>query len=159
MRKIFTVWIKLQHNWEQTDFKASNFILRDMMGCEEKVNVLVAQCVHIFTIPWTVARQAPLSMEFSREEDWSALAFPSPGNLPNPGSNPGPVHCRQILYHLSHQGSPWWTISTVKKWRLILKVILYQFKITICQIYKFQRSMVLQEWISGTLKVEQLPCF
>ena len=33
--------------------------------------------------PLTVARQAPLSMEFSRQEYWSALAFPSPGNLPD----------------------------------------------------------------------------
>ena len=35
--------------------------------------------------PWTVAHQAPLSMEFSRQEYWSGLPFPSPGDLPNPG--------------------------------------------------------------------------
>ena len=40
-------------------------------------------------IPWTVARQAPLSMEFSRLEYWSGLPFPSPGDLPNPGIKPG----------------------------------------------------------------------
>ena len=34
--------------------------------------------------PWTVARQAPLSMEFSRQKYWSGLPFPSPGDLPNP---------------------------------------------------------------------------
>ena len=34
--------------------------------------------------PWTVARQAPLSMGFPRQEYWSGLPFPSPGNLPNP---------------------------------------------------------------------------
>ena len=38
--------------------------------------------------PWTVAHQAPLSMEFSRQEDWSGLPFPSPGDLPNPGIKP-----------------------------------------------------------------------
>ena len=38
---------------------------------------------------WTVAHQAPLSMEFSRQEYWSALLFPSPGDLPNPGTEPG----------------------------------------------------------------------
>ena len=38
--------------------------------------------------PWTVACQAPLSMEFSREEYWSGLPFPSPGDLPNPGIEP-----------------------------------------------------------------------
>ena len=38
--------------------------------------------------PWTVARKAPLSMEFSRQEYWSGLPFPSPGDLPGPGINP-----------------------------------------------------------------------
>ena len=50
--------------------------------------------------------QAPLSMEFSRQEYWSRLPFPSPGIFPTQGSNPGLPHCRQILYCLSHQGSP-----------------------------------------------------
>ena len=38
--------------------------------------------------PWTVAHQAPLSMEFSRQEYWSGLPCPSPGNLPYPGIEP-----------------------------------------------------------------------
>ena len=38
--------------------------------------------------PWTVAGQAPLSMGFSRQEYWSGLPFPSPGDLPNPGIEP-----------------------------------------------------------------------
>ena len=38
--------------------------------------------------PWTVAHQAPLSMESSRQEDWSELLFPSPGDLPDPGTEP-----------------------------------------------------------------------
>ena len=41
-----------------------------------------------FASPWTVARQAPLSMEFSRQEYWSALPFPSPGTLPDPEIEP-----------------------------------------------------------------------
>ena len=39
--------------------------------------------------PWTVARQAPLSMGFSRQEYWSGLPFPSLGDLPDPGIKPG----------------------------------------------------------------------
>ena len=46
-------------------------------------------CVWLFATPWTVAHQAPLSMEFSRQEYWSGLPFPSPGYLPNPGIEPG----------------------------------------------------------------------
>ena len=38
--------------------------------------------------PWTVACQAPLSMKFSRQEYWSGLPFPSPGDLPNQGVEP-----------------------------------------------------------------------
>ena len=44
--------------------------------------------VRLFATPWTVARQVPLSMGFSRQEHWSRLPFPSPGNLPDPGIEP-----------------------------------------------------------------------
>ena len=45
--------------------------------------------VRLFVTPWTVAHQALLSMEFSRQEYWSGLPFLSPGDLPNPGIEPG----------------------------------------------------------------------
>ena len=44
--------------------------------------------VRLFATLWTVAQQAPLSMGFSRQEYWSGLPFPSPGDLPNPGIEP-----------------------------------------------------------------------
>ena len=44
--------------------------------------------VRLFATPWTVARQPPLSMGFSRQEYWSGLLFPYPGDLPNPGVEP-----------------------------------------------------------------------
>ena len=47
-------------------------------------------CVGLFATPWTVARQAPLSMRFSRQEYWRRLPFSSPGDLPNPGIEPEP---------------------------------------------------------------------
>ena len=46
--------------------------------------------------------QAPLSMELSRQQNWSRLSFLSPGDLPDP-ANLGLLHCRQILYCLRHQ--------------------------------------------------------
>ena len=101
--------------------------------------------VWLFVTSWTVARQAPRSIGFSRQEYWSGLPFPPPGDLPNPGMEPrspalqadslpaepqgkpwntgvgslsllqgifltqesnwGLLHCRQILYRLSYQGS------------------------------------------------------
>ena len=45
-------------------------------------------CVQLFVTPWTVAYQASLSMEFSRQEYQSGLPFPSPGDLPDPGIEP-----------------------------------------------------------------------
>ena len=62
--------------------------------------------VWLFAAPWTVACQDPLSMGILQEKYWSGLSCPPPGIFPTRGSNPGLPHCRQILYHLSHKGSP-----------------------------------------------------
>ena len=63
-------------------------------------------CVQIFATPWTVADQATLSMGFSGKS--TALGNHSllQRTFPTQESNPSLLHCRQILYHLSHQGSP-----------------------------------------------------
>ena len=63
---------------------------------------LVAKLCPTVATPWALALQAPLSMGFSRQEYWSGLPFPSPGDLPFPGL----LHCRQILYQMSYEGSP-----------------------------------------------------
>ena len=52
------------------------------------VTVLSLSHIQLFATPWTVTCQAPLSMEFSRQESWSGLPFPSPGYLPDPGIKP-----------------------------------------------------------------------
>ena len=44
-----------------------------------------------FTVHWTVAYQAPLSMDFISQEYWNGLLFPPPGDLPNPGMEPQPL--------------------------------------------------------------------
>ena len=49
---------------------------------------LVTQSCLTLVTPWTVAHQAPLYIGFSRQEYWSRLPFPSPGDLPNPGIEP-----------------------------------------------------------------------
>ena len=50
--------------------------------------VCVLSHIQLFATPWTVAHQAPLSMEFPRQEYWSGLLFPSLGDLPDPGIEP-----------------------------------------------------------------------
>ena len=54
-----------------------------------KVKVKSLSRVRRFATPWTVAYQAPPSMGFSRQECWCGLPFPSPGDLPDPGIEPG----------------------------------------------------------------------
>ena len=49
---------------------------------------VLSHCVQLFATPWTIVHQAPLSMEFSRQEYWSGLSFPPPGDLPDPGIKP-----------------------------------------------------------------------
>ena len=69
-----------------------------------KVKVKSLSFVGLFAYPWTVAYQTPLSMGFSRQEHWIGLPFPSPGDLSDPGTEPGLPNCRKMLYLLSHQG-------------------------------------------------------
>ena len=68
---------------------------------------MVTHCshVHLFVTERTVVHQA-LSMEFSRQVYWTGLPCPLQGIFPTQRLNPGFPHCRWILYHLSHQGSP-----------------------------------------------------
>ena len=57
---------------------------------ERRKKVKSLSRVQLFVTPWTVAHQAPPSMGFSRQEYWSGLPFPFPGDLPDPGIEPGP---------------------------------------------------------------------
>ena len=63
---------------------------------------LVTKLCPTLATPLTVAHQAPLSMGFSRQEYWSGLPFPSPGDLHNQESNLGLLDYKQILYQLSY---------------------------------------------------------
>ena len=80
-----------------------------------KVKVKSLSRVRLFATPWTVAYHAPPpSMGFSRQEYWSGLPFPSPGNLPNPGIEPGSPAMQtdaltsvpHPLKNLSHSSQP-----------------------------------------------------
>ena len=64
----------------------SNFLLISIALASS--SLLAKSCPTLAT-PWTVAHQAPLFMGFSRQKYWSGLPFPSPGDLPNPGIEPG----------------------------------------------------------------------
>ena len=70
--------------------------------------VCVCSCcrVRLFVTQWIVAHQAPLSMEFSRQEYWTGLPFPSLGDLPDPEIKPASLALAGGLLPLNHLGSP-----------------------------------------------------
>ena len=75
------------------------------------IDTIAKSCLTLAT-PWTVACQASLSMGFSGQEYCSGLPFPSPGDLPDPATEPGSPalqadSLRLCLYRLSYEGSPW----------------------------------------------------
>ena len=67
--------------------ECSNYCTIALISHTSKVKLL--SHVQLFATLWTVAYQAPPSMEFSRQEYWNGLPFPSPGDLPSPGIEPG----------------------------------------------------------------------
>ena len=69
--------------------------------------------IWVFATLWIVVHQASLSMGFSRQDYWSGLPCPPPGDLPCPGIKPAAPALQADLALLSHQGSPCWTILTV----------------------------------------------
>ena len=75
-----------------------------------------------FSTLWTGAHQAPLPMEFSRQEYWSGFPCPSPGDLPNPGIEPG---------------------SPVSQWILIsMHANFYTSKILLCILSEYIKTMI-----------------
>ena len=64
------------------------FLRQLLISQSERKKVKSLSRVQLFATPWIVAYQAPLSMEFSRQEYWSGLPFCSPGGLPDPGIEP-----------------------------------------------------------------------
>ena len=63
--------------------------------------------VRLFVTPWTVAHQAPLSMGFSRQEYWSGLPCPPPGDLPNPGIEPTSLTCPALAGRFFTTSATW----------------------------------------------------
>ena len=70
----------------KSDFQGQLFKYQCVAGLDIPcVHVCELGCARLFAAPWTVAHQAPLSVEFSRQEYWSGLPCSPPGHLPDPG--------------------------------------------------------------------------
>ena len=114
---------------------------------------LVAKSCLTLATPWTVARQAPLSMGFSRQEYWSGLPFPSPGGLPNPGIEPGSPALPADSLPTEPPGKPevvWmWCLMTVQSQSAAAGILLSE----INQTEKDKYYAILL--ICGILKIPQ----
>ena len=81
--------------------------------------------VWLFAAPWTAAHQAPLCLGFSRQEHWSGLPFPPPGDLPHPGIDPPPPACPALaggFFTTAPPGKPTQNLTrstyiTLREWR------------------------------------------
>ena len=113
----------------------------------------VKMCLILFGTLWIVAHQAPLSMEFPRQEYWSGLPFPSLGIFTTQGLNPWLLHllhCRQIFFYpLSHQGSPIWkdthcsytvSVHTVSWLARRCPLFLLAVGLILCQLFRARAS-------------------
>ena len=84
-------------------------------GVKVKVKLKSLGRVRLFATPWTVAYQALPSMGFSRQESWSGLPFPSPGDLPDPGIKPGSPALQADALPSEPPGKPQWSIMWILK--------------------------------------------
>ena len=71
--------------------------------------------VQLFATPWTVAHQAPLSMGFPRQEYWSRVLFPLPGDLPHPGIDPVSLTSPALAGGLFITRAPWESPPSISK--------------------------------------------
>ena len=97
-----------QTRWQKAGFILPSVVTFAVMPLSGSQSHYVCESlgrVRLLATPWTVARQATLSMEFSRQKYWRGHFFLQ-GSFPTQGSNLGLLHCRQILYCLSQQRSP-----------------------------------------------------
>ena len=79
------------------------------------VCVLVIKSCPTVVTPWTVAHQAPLSMGFSRQECWSGLPFPFPGDLPGPGIEPASLEPPALAGGFFTSSATWEAVQQSEK--------------------------------------------
>ena len=102
-------------NWTKVSYIAGRFFtiwVTILLLNISKLCIYDSECyslnrVQLFATPWTVARQANLSMEFSRRENWSGWPFPSPGDPPDPGIEPGSPELQADSLPSEPPGEPW----------------------------------------------------
>ena len=119
-----------QEDWLKTMYSVKSTPSQEGQSFEHNIFVKSLSRVWLFAIPWTAVYQASLSLGFSRQEYWSGLPFPSPGDLPDPWieprspafqadalpSEPPGKHSYSIFLYIS-KWSSWCLVAIVTIWR------------------------------------------
>ena len=96
--------------------KANPFVMAYVLCCAKMLSR-----VWLFATPWSVDRQGPLSMGFSRQEYWSGLPYPPPGNLPDPGIEPTALTSPALSGRFFTTSATWEASNTRIDTKIILK--------------------------------------
>ena len=109
------------------------FYLPELRGLTEVAYVYALCCVlsHVWlsVTPWTVAHQASLSVEFSRQEYWSGMPYPIPGDLPDPGINTASLALAGELFTAVPPGkSPYYYTWSLSKGQEVICICVYAIK-------------------------------
>ena len=123
---------------------------------------LLQSCPTHLVTPWTVACHVSLSMEFSRQEYWTGLPFPTPGDLPDPGIKPVSLASPALAVDslpLRHLGSPLQTFGLLKlvinlgfgsnsECKVFFRLFIYLFLLTLCLHCCIQTlSSCTEQWL------------
>ena len=100
--------------------------------------VCAYSCVQLFTTPWIIACQAPLSVEFSRQEYWSGLPFLSPEDLPDPRIEPRSPTMQTYCLPSEPPGKPPAIFWSSKNWRVLTRILLFSFSLHRIQSFCIQ---------------------
>ena len=99
-------WAHVPMSSAEEDHRLRSSVGLDTQRKKERKRSHSVGCIRLFATPWTVAHQAPLSMGFSRQDYWSGLRFHSPGDLPDPGIEPGSPALRADALPSDPPGKP-----------------------------------------------------
>ena len=116
-------------------------------------HLAVLSCVWLLVTPWTVAHQPPLSMEFSRQEYWSRLPFPPPGDLPHLGIEPVPPALAGGFFTTEPPGKPSDLWLHRLKYSAPENIITLELCLWVNKEKTFGSAYILKPHVSAKLKV------
>ena len=122
------------------------------------LGVCMLSYVWLFETQWTITRQAPLSMEFPKQECWSGLPFPSPGDLPDPGMGPTFLAAPALVSGFLTTCATWEALTLVKyiELKLILHTPVHSPSVSVSPEQAFPPQFTRTSTLSMSLPIQLL---